>query len=307
MKRKTPRLRSLVTTAGFSLLACLLNGCGSAPGPDRFTDEVRYVFDFEKKNLRGSPILLEAVPIKMDRREHITFEMTRIPGDAERGVAPFYLSTTEVPANLFFPWATGEGLKRKDLERWASYDLHPSRMSEAARLYGPPNRPAMGMSRRAAELYCDWLSQHTGRRYRLPTQAEWEHALRLSGGVPKQRATLLDRATLADNAKEQADPPWFPVPSAVGARQPDALGLHDLLGNAAEWVTGTGDERVVRGGHFMVKPDELSSGWRWVEDLQVWNASFPYPIDPDDTAYWYRDFYYTGIRLACDEGEAPGG
>jgi hypothetical protein len=305
MNRQTQRKRMPATRCAIVLLAWFLTGCQATPGPERFTDDVRFVFDFDQKDLSDVQILLEAVPVKMDRREQISFEMTRIPGDAERGIEPFYLSTTEVPANLFYPWATGEGLGRKDLERWATYDLHPSRMSEAARMHGPMDRPAMGMSRRAAELYCEWLSQHTGRRYRLPTQGEWEHALRLSGGVPKERATLLKRATLADNAEEQAEPPFYPLPSAVGAREPDALGLHDLLGNATEWVAGTGDESVARGGHFMVKTDELSADWRWVESAQDWIGGSVYPPDHQIPAYWYRDFYFTGIRLACDEDQAP--
>ena len=271
-------------------------------GPDRFNDEVRYEFDFNKKDLQGSGLLLEAVPVKIERETRIRFEMTRVPGDADKGIKPFYLSTTEVPANMFYPWATGEGLERKELEQWWSYSLHPSQISEAARLQGPMNRPALGMSRRAAELYCEWLSAQTGRTYRLPTEAEWEHALALAGGVPVSKSALLKRATLRDNAVVQTDPPFLMLPSAIGQREPVKLGLYDLLGNAAEWVSDTGKQRVVRGGHFQLAAEELTADWRVVEDLSAWNATYPQrPI----SGYWYYDQAFTGIRLACDADQAP--
>lgn len=267
--------------------------------PASFASAVR--FDFGPKGIEN---LLLDTPVfsNLDRPEQVRFEMTSIRGDSARGLKPFYLSKTEVTAEMFYPWATGSGLVGDAWKRWAALDLHPSQIARDVLQYGPANRPAMGMSRSAAELYCAWLSRETGRAYRLPTEAEWAHALRLGGGVSRDRAVLLSRASLKDNAQGMNDPPYLELPSAVGSRKPDALGLHDMLGNATEWVTDTAQTRVVRGGHFMVAADELTDGWRWVEDLSAWNASYPnYP----QSEYWYHDFYYTGIRLACDADQAP--
>jgi len=286
-----------VILLGFALLV----GCRPAPLPERFSDSVTFEYgDKPRDVLRDTP-----VSFNFQLPERARFEMTRVPGDPAAGIEPFYLSTTEVPAGMFYPWATGDGLAGEDYLQWASHGIRPSRITEPARMYGPPDRPALGMSRKTAELYCQWLSEQTGRSYRLPTEREWVHAMRLGGGVPEDRSALLRRAVLSENAEVTKQPPWWPHPASVASREPDALGLYDMLGNAAEWVTDTGKDSIVRGGFFMLNASELSDDWRWKEDIEVWNSSSPYPVDPARYTYWYRDYYFTGIRLACDASEAP--
>lgn len=274
---------------------------------NRFTDSVRFEYDveidfwklWEEQKIPLPEALLYPVNVRPDEAN---FEMSAVVGDPAAGIKPFYLSTTEVTADMFYPWATGVGLGEKEWVNWALLGLRPSQMNADTLGYGPPDRPAMGMSRTVAEHYCAWLSRQTGRAYRLPTEAEWEHALRLGGGVPKDRAELLKQATLHTNVNVLDEPPFLEVPTPVGKRQANAIGLYDMLGNAAEWVTDTGEKRVVRGGHLLVKAEELKEDWRVVEDIEAWNATYPQrPI----ARLWYRDFPYTGIRLACDADQAP--
>jgi hypothetical protein len=270
--------------------------------PAQFTDEVR--FNYGDKQLAEQWILDTPVPINHDAIERVTFAMTLVRSDGATEIKPFYLSTVEVRSVMFFSWATGDGLIKDDWKHWIKLSLRPSRIPSVVTQYGPPDRPALGMSRTTAELFCEWLSQHTGRTYRLPTEAEWLHALRSGGGVPSDHEELLRRATLYDNAEIMYDPPFYELPAAVGQREPDGNGLYDMLGNAAEWVTDTDRERVVRGGHFQTKADELE-GWRKVEDIELWNASSIWIHAPNETTHWYNDFYFTGIRLACDADQAP--
>ncbi|AFL74390.1 SUMF1/EgtB/PvdO family nonheme iron enzyme [Thiocystis violascens] len=100
--------------------------------------------------------------------------------------------------------------------------------------WGRGNRPVVGVSWRDAQDYVDWLSRETGRRYRLPTEAEWEFAARAGGtrsfwwgsGLEPGRAVCFDCGSQWDNRST----------APVGSFPPNPFGLHDTAGNAMEWV-----------------------------------------------------------------------
>jgi formylglycine-generating enzyme required for sulfatase activity/endonuclease/exonuclease/phosphatase family metal-dependent hydrolase len=122
------------------------------------------------------------------------------------------------------------------------------------------DRPVTSVSWADAQEFCRRLSEKEGAVYRLPTEAEWEHACRAGAETPPSRAELAELAWFAENADGAAQ--------AVAGKRPNAWGLHDTLGNAAEWTqdvyapyprveaetdpTGpaAGTTRVVRGGAF---------------------------------------------------------
>jgi formylglycine-generating enzyme required for sulfatase activity len=127
--------------------------------------------------------------------------------------------------------------------------------------------PVTSVSWKEAREFCSKLSQKEGVPYRLPTEAEWEHACRASGDSPGGAAELAAVAWYADDSDGTTHP--------VGLKAPNPRGLHDMLGNVAEWTldvygpyprgaedrdpTGpaAGATRVVRGGSWRSFPPAL--------------------------------------------------
>jgi formylglycine-generating enzyme required for sulfatase activity len=91
-----------------------------------------------------------------------------------------------------------------------------------------------------AKAFCVWLSERTGAKMRLPTEAEWEYAARAGGKLLKWAGT--------DNEAALDQYAWYGTNSdgkthPVGEKRPNGLGLFDMSGNAYEWCWDRYDER----------------------------------------------------------------
>lgn len=133
---------------------------------------------------------------------------------------------------------------------------------------GKPRHPVVLVRHDDARAYCAWLSKRTGRRFRLPTEAEWEKAAR---GGHEGRAYPWGDAFDPARANHLPDPALKAQRGTqpVGSYEANGYGLHDVAGNAWEWVAdwyaayagGTqlrnprgpegGDRRIVRGGAWL--------------------------------------------------------
>ena len=164
---------------------------------------------------------------------------------------------------------------------------------------GNDSLPVESVSWEDAQRFVARLSELTGKRFRLPTEAEWEYAAR--GGVNARRQPFAGCAR-GDLEKHS----WFCVNSgrrthAAGSLQPNELGLYDMGGNVAEWCQDwmekypseaqenpqgptSGDSRVLRGGHYN------SVSWA----CAVYDRSWYVPTGKSE---------YYGLRVVMEVGE----
>jgi len=232
-------------------------------------------------------------------------ETVRIPGttvtfDLAPAITPdgdpIHVLTTEVTWDLYDVFVYQLDTPDEDA---ASVDA----VSRPSKPYVPPDRgmghdgyPAMGMTRYAAREFCAWLSKKTGDTYRLPTLAEWRH-FALAGSEPPYHfdESLYDLEQFAWT-KENAEFTSHPV----GEKSPNALGLHDIHGNVAEWVE-TGEDESARP---RPKPAAAGGSWRQPADEATahslerqashWNASDP---QIPKSVWWLADCSWVGFRF----------
>lgn len=224
----------------------------------------------------------------------VTFEMVPVPGGVvtvagtRLDVAPFSVGRTEVTWDMYDVFVLG-------LDKPASQasGSGADAVARPSSPYGAPDYgwghagfPVMSVTRTGAEAFAKWLSEKTGRVYRLPTEAEWAHLALLAAGAEGLSAGRRDAlAWHRDNAGGRTHP--------VASKGADRLGLFDLFGNAAEWVA-TGDESLVtRGGSFRDGPDAVGVMSRAVQD-ETWNERDP---QLPKSRWWLSDGPFVGFRL----------
>ncbi len=113
--------------------------------------------------------------------------------------------------------------------------------------------PVMCVSWDDATAYVQWLARETGRPFRLPSEAEWEYAARAgtttkypSGDAPDQLCTYANMKDRRFQAAARRDfgldmlvtdcDDGAEYTAVVGMYAPNGYGLHDMMGNVAEWV-----------------------------------------------------------------------
>jgi formylglycine-generating enzyme required for sulfatase activity len=166
-----------------------------------------------------------------------------------------------------------------------------------------PTQPVGCVSLHDVQAYIDWLDKETGHHYRLPTEAEWEYAVRAGtasarywGNNPDiacRYANVADTKQIKTLSWSQAhaceDGRFFSA--EVGTLHANAWGLHDMLGNVWEWTCSRYEE------HYNGSEDACIKSKLDFDDLVVmrgggWNA------DPPRVRAAYRNWSTAWARQA---------
>jgi formylglycine-generating enzyme len=309
------------------------------------------------ENIPGSTISFKMVAVpggkfKIGSPESEPYRRPDEGPQKEVEISPFFMSEVEVSWDEFLVFYGQTKREGRTTDSKAKVVTDPKSASAVADVdaisgptppYGQPDqnwgmksRPAITMRYNTAETYCKWLSQKTGKKYRLPTEAEWEYACRAGSqtpyffeGDPKKYSkdrfmnkifgvdtTNINRYVIYTGnslAKTQ-------VPDQV---KPNAFGLKNMSGNVAEFCSDwyapdayanlndgvknpkgpvSGTERVIRGGSFKSEPAEVRSAARDYTRDEAWMKTDP---QIPKSIWWYSDCNMVGFRVVCEaEGVA---
>jgi sulfatase modifying factor 1 len=277
----------------------------------------------------------------------VVFEMVPVPGGKARigspatesgrnsdegpqfevQLEPYWVGKTEVTWAEYqcfmqmyeiFKRAARSGIRRVTSANYADAVTVPTPLYEPLHHeeYSPtPKHPAVTMTNYAAKQYTKWLSGVTGLQYRIPTEAEWEHAARagsLAAYCFGDDIRDLDRFAVYSREDGAA---------VVGSKEPNRFGLHDMHGNVWEWTVEqhsslgyqnqaggfflghqstqwpTSPSSIcVRGGCWSDAPNQVRSSVRFASDKDAWSD-----IDPDfpNSPWWHTSdpSRMVGIRV----------
>ena len=256
-------------------------------------------------------------------------------------VSPFFMGETEVTWDQF--WAFyGETMSEGRIPPEVVYMNNSREDVDAVSGPTPPfgypdqgwgmgDRPVITLTHYSAETFCKWLSKKTGKKYRLPTEAEWEYAARggtdtpyFFGGSPKKytdrglwrgifgadTSVISSYVIYAENSRSRTG-----EPSDVKA---NPFGLKNMLGNVMEYCSDwyaedaysrlqdgavdpqgpeSGTEHVVRGGFYNDDAADLRCAARGHTEHDAWLKTDP---QNPKSIWWYSDIKGIGFRVVCE-------
>jgi formylglycine-generating enzyme required for sulfatase activity len=252
-------------------------------------------------------------------------------------VSPFWIAEIEVSWDeyqAFFKATSSQGRTEGQVVRNKNVDA----ISGATPPWGAPDqgwgkgkRPAITMSWHAANVYCRWLSKVTGKKYRLPTEAEWEYACRggtntpyfFAGNPKKLTSTGLFKKIFKPDTANIASMVVYKVNSSSRTEEPsfvkaNPFGLKNMTGNVAEFCSdyyspdtykadsvglvdprgpSAGQEHVIRGGSFKSDAKDVRSASRDFTKTKTWLVTDP---QMPKSIWWYSDCIDVGFRVVCE-------
>ena len=292
--------------------------------PKKYTETVttknNEKLSFEMVLIPGGSFLMGSPPEEAGRQDH------EGPRHKVR-LDSFYLCPKETTIQLFMAYYQETVSAKRDFIETQEEQKNSQQQDkdEVDAITGPTpvygdmtmgyeeTHPAMGMTWHNAMTFCRWLSKKTGKKYRLPTEAEWEYACRAGTnnvfGIGNDPSGLRDFAWYEANADSETNP--------VGKKKPNAWGLYDMSGNVREWVFDfysptaykdvakkspavnpkgpkTGKVHVARGGDYSSSVEALRCAARAFEE-DWWRSGDP---QIPKSIWWLPEMDFIGFRVA---------
>ena len=166
------------------------------------------------------------------------------------------------------------------------------------------NRPVEQVSWDEAVEFCDRLTAHTQRPYRLPSEAKWEYACRAGTTTPfhfgktltTEVANYDGNSAYTNSAKGEYRAETTPVDRFGIA---NAFGLCDMHGNVLEWCQDHYGSygKTPTNGSALTTPDEETNrvlrGGSWFDNPRYCRSGYRYTYTPDDR------YNFIGFRVSC--------
>lgn len=239
-------------------------------------------------------------------------------GDLNELRNEFYKVMYDVDINMDADAMSSPSLTDEVLDMLRESDVPADVISKPSPAYsdmtsgmGTEGFPAISMTHYAAHMFTKWLTIKTGEFYRLPTEAEWEYACRAGNNdnyTPPSGSEFENQAWHRGNSDRKYHP--------VESKEPNALGIYNMLGNVTEWTLDQYKEdyfaeleespaqnpwfkpeelypRTVRGGSW-TEPAEEASCLQRRGSQPNWKMNDP---QLPKSLWWHTNAPFVGFRV----------
>ena len=261
-----------------------------------------------------SQIITNSIDMKLARIPAGSFMMGSPRSEAERDdkeelhevsiTNPFYIGVYEVKQSEYF----------KVMQGIEKFRYRPA--------FAGDDNPAENLEWKSAKIFCERLSarpdeKRAGRKYRLPTEAEWEYACRAGTSTAFHVGDSLSSSQANFNGKYPAGnakrDKYLRRTTKVGVHEPTSFGLYDMHGNVAEWCADWYDP-----DYYLDSPDEdplgppfgvvatkftnfgdqnyfvVVRGGCWVDDGRACRSAYRFRAMPNTV------YKLIGFRVVCE-------
>ena len=311
--------------------ASLYTEPGKIEGFKNFTEYIpNSVVSFRMKAIPGGSFM-------MGSPEDEPFRDENEGPQKEISIKRFFMAEVEVSWDEYLAFFSQTGRAGKSSDTYLNQNNRDDvdAISGPTPPYGAPDQgwgtgkmPAITMTHHAATVYCEWLSNVTGKKYRLPREAEWEYAARggtsspyFFEGNPKRyvdqglRNRLFGPDTSVINSYAWYQENSRAKPGLPGTKWKNPFGLEHMIGNVAEFCSDVyiapessaqsgskskHPEYVIRGGSFRDDASRLRSAARDRTNSDAWLKTDP---QIPKSIWWYSDCSHVGFRVVCEYNE----